>query len=191
MSKLSYSYGVKRSKKRMENSATSSSHDNCSCFISNSPSSSSRHFENTLKVLEKKRNNSNIKRASSLSSILEEPPSSLDIELEVIDRLKELKSSESDLKKFLERKLDKNVDDNQDSASDQKIYFLSKDQSGATTLRMKFVNSLNNLSSSIKSGINGNLIEFVWLIFKLHLATGIEFCNQTCCHIIIFLQQKA
>lgn len=158
MSKLSYSYGVKRrSKRRMENSATSSSHDNCSCFISNSPSSSSRHFENTLKVLEKKRNNSNIKRASSLSSILEEPPSSLDIELEVIDRLKELKSSESDLKKFLERKLDKNVADNdEDSASDQKIYFLSKDQSGATTLRMKFVNSLNNLSSSIKSGINGN-----------------------------------
>lgn len=160
MSKMSYSYGVKRfarNRKRMENSGTSSSsHENCSCFISTNPSGSSRHFENTLKVIDKKRTN-NIKRASSLSSILEEPPSSLDIELEVIDRLRELKSNEnncsalnSDFKGLLERKLDDEKENN------EAIYFLSKDRNGATTLRMKFVNSLNNLSSSIRNGINGN-----------------------------------
>lgn len=156
MSKMTYSYGVKKNsrKKRMENSATSSAHENCGCFITKNPGSSSRHFENTLKVIEKKRNSS-IKRASSLSSILEEPPSSLDIELEVIDRLKELKSGEistsSELRNLLERKLDETACDDKES-----IYFLSKDRSGATTLRMKFVNSLNNLSSSIRNGINGN-----------------------------------
>lgn len=162
MSKLSYSYAVKRfsRKKKMENSATSSSHENCNCFISNNPSSSSRHFENTLKVIDKKRNN-NIKRASSLSSILEEPPTSLDIELEVIERLKELKTNEnsalnknSDFKGLLERKLDVK------NENDEAIYFLSKDRNGATTLRMKFINSLNNLSSSIRNGINGKFIFF-------------------------------
>lgn len=160
MSKLSYSYGVKKfsRRKRMENSATSSCHENCSCFISNNPSTSSRHFENTFKVIEKKHNKNNLKKASSLSSILEEPPSSLEIELEVIDRLREkLKSDESsvnsDIKNLLERTLDENSENNK---KDEAIYFLSKDRSGATTLRMKFVNSLNNLSSSIKNGINGN-----------------------------------
>lgn len=156
MSKMSYSYGVKKNsrRKRMENSATSSAHENCGCFISNNPSSSSRHFENTLKVIEKKRNSS-IKRASSLSSILEEPPSSLDIELEVIDRLKEFKSVEnstnSEIRNLIERKLDETSSDDKES-----IYFLARDRNGATTLRMRFVNSLNTLSSSIKNGINGN-----------------------------------
>jgi hypothetical protein len=131
---------------------TSVSHDkNCNCFISNSPSGSSRHFENTLKVIEKKRNN-NIKRASSLSSILEEPPTSLDLELQAIDRLRELNengASNCDFKSLLEKRV---VEDDEEV---QKIYFLAKDRMGATTLRMKFVNSLNNLSSSIKSGISG------------------------------------
>lgn len=160
MSKMTYSYGVKKNtrKKRMEDSATSSAHENCGQFISKSPSGASRHFENTFKVIEKKRNSS-IKRASSLSSILEEPPSSLDIELEVLDRLKELKSGENStnssselIRSLLERKLDEKSDDK------ETIYFLSKDRNGATTLRMKFINSLNNLSSSIRSGINGNFI---------------------------------
>lgn len=158
MSKLSYSYGARRSsrsswsfKKRMDTSIT---HDkNCNCFISKNPSGSSRHFENTLKVIEKR---STIKRASSLSSILEEPPTSLDLELEVIDRLRELNSSENsasncDFKNLLEKRIE-------DDENVQKIYFLAKDRTGATTLRMKFVNSLNDLSSSIKNGINGKFI---------------------------------
>lgn len=175
MSKISYSYGARRSsrsswsqKNRMD---TNVSHNkNCSCFISNNPSGSSRHFENTLKVIEKKRNQSTIKRASSLSSILEEPPTSLDLELEVIDRLRELKSNENsalncDFINLLEKRIegDKDV---------QEIYFLAKDRNGATTLRMKFINSLNNLSSSIKNGINGKLVN----IFNFHFSY-ILFCN--------------
>lgn len=154
MSKISYSYGARRSSrssnKKMD---TSSCHENCNCFISNNPSGSSRHFENTLKVIEKKRNSSTLKRASSLSSILEEPPTSLDLELEVIDRLRELNSSEKSASNcVLKHLLEKRVDDDE---CVQKIYFLAKDRSGATTLRMKFINSLNNLSSSIKNGISG------------------------------------
>lgn len=165
MSKISYSYGARRSsrsswslkKNRMD---TSVSHDkNCNCFISKNPSGSSRHFENTLKVIEKKRSQSTIKRASSLSSILEEPPTSLDLELEVIDRLRELNASENsasncDFKNLLEKRVE-------DDENVQKIYFLAKDRNGATTLRMKFVNSLNNLSSSIRNGINGKFINIL------------------------------
>lgn len=179
MSKLTYSYGARRSSRslwsRSKRMDTSSSHENCNCFISNNPSGSSRHFENTFKVIEKKRNSSTIKRASSLSSILEEPPTSLDLELEVIDRLRDLNASENsatncDFKHLLEKR----IEDGEESV--QKIYFLSKDRTGATTLRMKFVNSLNNLSSSIRNGISG---KFFINIFR--------HCNSL--HLLSFLQR--
>lgn len=136
-----------------------SSHENCNCFISDNPSGSSRHFENTLRVIERKRNQSAIKRASSLSSILEEPPTALDLELEVIERLRELNSSESASECNLKNFLEKHVVNEEENV--QKIYFLSKDRTGATSLRMKFIHSLNNLSSSIKNGINGKFFIFV------------------------------
>ena len=132
----------------MENNAL---HESCNCFISNNPSGSSRHFENTLKVIEKKKS----KRPSNLTSILEEPPSSLELELEVLSRLRDLNSAENgaknfDFKHFFEKRFESEPE------NVQKIYFLSKNRTGATTLRMKFVNSLNHLSDSIKNGINGN-----------------------------------
>jgi len=119
----------------------SSSHENCSCFVSTNPSSSSRHFENTLKVLDKKRN---FRKTFSLSSIREESQTFLDLELEIADRLRELKEKSAISLSRL------NLDEDDDGI----IYFMSRDRSGSTNLKMRFVNSLSNLSTMIRNGIN-------------------------------------
>lgn len=121
---------------------TCSSHENCNCFVSSNPGSSSRHFENTLKVLEKK--GSSFRRTISLSSIREES-SALDLELQISDRLRELKEKCAiSLSKL----------NNLDEDDDDIIYFMSRDRNGSTNLKMRFVNSLSNLSTIIRTGIN-------------------------------------
>ena len=119
----------------------SSSHENCNCFVSTNPGSSSRHFENTLKVLDKKRN---FRKTFSLSSIREEPQSFLDLELEIADRLREIKEKSAIHLSRL------NLEEDDDGI----IYFMSRDRSGSTNLKMRFVNSLSNLSTMIRNGIN-------------------------------------
>lgn len=122
---------------------SSSSHENCTCFVSNNPGQSSRHFENTLKVLERKKN-TNFRKTFSLSSIREEPKTALELELQVSERLRELKEkcaiSLSKLNSFDE--------------DDEIIYFMSRDRNGSTNLKMRFVNSLSSLSTMIRTGIN-------------------------------------
>jgi hypothetical protein len=125
---------------RNDGLTVSSSHDNCNCFVSNNPGSSSRHFDNTLKVLEKKRNLN--RKATNLCSIREEPPSLLDLEFDIAERLHELRESSSGTLSRL------------DSADDGIIYFMSRDRNGSTNLKMRFVNSLSNLSTMIRNGIN-------------------------------------
>lgn len=119
----------------------STSHENCNCFVSTNPGSSSRHFENTLKVLDKKRN---FRKTFSLSSIREESQSFLDLELEIADRLRELKEKSAISLSRL------NLDEDDDGI----IYFMSRDRTGSTNLKMRFVNSLSNLSTIIRNGIN-------------------------------------
>lgn len=142
-----------RRRRRMENCrsdgtgakmTSSSSHENCSCFVSNSPGSSSRHFDNTLKVLEKK--SKFLRKTFSLSSICEEPPiDPLDLEFDIAERLRELRESHAiSLSKLNE------ISDEDDGI----IYFMSRDRSGTTNLKMRFVNSLSNLSTLIRNGIN-------------------------------------
>ncbi|KAG5676819.1 hypothetical protein PVAND_006626 [Polypedilum vanderplanki] len=135
-------------RRKMENNKNdkmtiSSSHENCNCFISNTPGSSSRHFENTLKVLDKKRNLS--RKTISLSSIREEPQSLLDLEFDIAERLRELRERNS----ISLNKLNEIANEDDDI-----IYFMSRDRNGSTNLKMKFVNSLSNLSTMIRNGIN-------------------------------------
>lgn len=121
--------------------STSSSHEDCSCYVSKNPGSSSRHFENTFKVLDKKKI---VRKASSLSSISEEPQTSLELELEIVDRLREIREE-----KF------KSVNTNGETENDNEIiYFMSRDRHGTPNLKMRFVNSLSSLSTIIRNGIN-------------------------------------
>lgn len=159
---LKHSYGHHHQKRpsvrrrRMENKksdinnmsrlTSSSSHENCSCFVSTNPGSSSRHFQNTLTVLEKKRNG--FRKTFSLSSIREEPRTALDLELEAASRLRELREKCAiSLTKL------NNLDDDDDD-DNEIIYFMSRDRTGSTNLKMRFVNSLSNLSTIIRNGIN-------------------------------------
>jgi hypothetical protein len=160
---MPFSYGRCKlfRKRRMESdkiahtksAAASSSHDNCGCFISNNPGNSSRHFDNTFQVVLNKRKS--LKQANYLSSIKEEPPSLLELELEVASRLR-------DLQKSVDTSNNTSVKENSDIVNDKNddgyIYFLTRNRDGATSLRMKFINSLSNLSSSIKNGINGKFL---------------------------------
>lgn len=61
-------------------------------LISKNPGNSSNNFENTIKLLENqvKRKRGALRHCSSLSSITEEPPSYLELELEARDRLRNI-----------------------------------------------------------------------------------------------------
>jgi hypothetical protein len=107
-------------------------------------------------VLDKKRGGGgNLRKASSLSNIPEEPPhTALDLELEIVDRLREIREKYPTNPNLSKIPDDDDEYDRKVSSNDEIIYFLSRDRNGKTNLKMRFVNSLSNLSTIIRNGIN-------------------------------------
>jgi hypothetical protein len=101
-------------------------------FVSKSPENSSAGFANTFRILENQIQRKKLMKHSSLSSISEEEPSFLELELAAISRLKELCDTSSSA--AIESLNDQfNKYDNVQNY----IYHVGKSRSGFLTLKPK------------------------------------------------------